>query len=1746
MKKLKKLLAVSLVAASMAFGASAADDIVYNFDSAAGMTGWSTQLMRYNFEPGYFNGYAYERSANLSDPYFMSPVIDINAEDYRYIVVNMRYSLDATWKMSGDVFFLVPDGTWNQANSVNSGNFANATEWDFVDIVFDMTKNEAWKGQIKQIRVDPFDVPGTIAVKSITLTNTLPEPKVEEKEEDKPTTGEEPKKQVGVFLKPNTYADNFADVLSTEWYAKEVASAYELGIIGGKSATVFDPAGGMTVAEAITMAARTRNAYGSADYDFSVKDGEEWFAPYVNYAVANGIIGADTFTDYNKPITRGEMALVFANVLPSSEYTYINSVTAIPDVPVSSPYYNSVYKLYNAGIAMGGDAAGTFRPDTGIIRAEAAAIINRVALKENRVSKNLVMNVPATDRDMFVMSSEAKYLMDDEKFMNTIRGGVPSAWDVVKVYDTPSKETRPSNIIADTSEEQEAYFKRNIFDVKDGVLDLQFGARIYGSTGAYVSFVDTDGNPVMEIMLDGGKFKVLSADGSYTDTGITLNTNDVHYNVHVNLDRRTFDLGINGIYGGTYPLSSANTVSEFRFGTTKKGYITITADYAFLYHNFLMHEKFVNAPNNILPYHINTISDGGKVEKYAADAQSAKYANGGYVALKSNANGTTGIHGNFEKATGNVVFETYVLLPDETNGAKIAITSNGNDVFYLTTADGNFVAPNGAAVKYVTKNLWHIIRFEADTATGKALVKINGKDVGTYDFANTASFIDGYKVTYTPNAASAMYVDDISAFVKLPYPEDYVPEPVIPNGDDYFVGLNVCSMWREGSHYGWDEISAYPEITPVLGYYDEGNPEVSDWEIKMMTEHGIDYQIFCWYPDGNITAPVQHSNMNSAIIDGYFNARYSDKMQFAIMWENYNTSGMSLQDFKDYTIPYWIEYFFKDDRYVKIDNKPLFTIWQTDNKFGDCSFKEAMDALREACKEAGFAGCEILLYSSNTDPAYEATLESLGIDGILAYHWGTDGANADKQAANLTAYGALDYTIPTISVGFDNVGWGMTNQVRNGLLDPADYPKLAEIVKSTVHTRKASGAKYANMVNISTWNEYGEGTYVMPTERFGFGYLDAIRTAFTKNNTKHSDLTLTDAQRQRINYLFDQDRQLLRPQILEKAEATEKVDPYAGAEVIKKFTFENETLDSFTYWGGDDTKIENGIVSYKPTIKDPVFFWKNSFEPISAEKANVIRIRAKITSDTESVATLFFKTDDGKDFAQDKAVTAKHVLGEWNDYYFDFRENVHWKDNIINLRIDLTEYTSDLVEMESVEFLYIPMEAATGPFTVDIIGAKLDLIKEPDRTGGGLMTVLFPESGMLSRMKSTYTWDKNTKLLTITNGEHTFSVTIGTDEAVIDGKATKLYAKTYMYDGLPVIPLDTLATALGYFPVYHENGGGVSIMLESAADYDIIKNREKGKYEFNLDGDVEDWTEQMVTIETKGGNLVATATGGDPAIGSPELYLKAEKYPTIVVRMKWDRDSDKNDYACIYFRTANTGLSDTRRVDIPLEKSSGGEFVELRFDMTKSLQWYGDIPSIRFDPFNSTGSFEIDYIRFEEDPFVAMSEALQKEWKENLSDTIVNGDAEISYFNTMTSSNAEVTIVERHEGGNFCYDVKSNGGQNWTYFMHKVKFEPGATYVVEFDARMTGTNAGDTTPGISTGIYINAQYDGTDTRDHTAAVTGGALVMSDKIEWTHFKGEISIDEKCNNVNDIISIFTDPIDGGGASYQIDNFTMTKKK
>lgn len=181
------------------------------------------------------------------------------------------------------------------------------------------------------------------------------------------------------------YVLPFMDVPADAWYRTYVEEAHQSGIINGKRVDRFDPDAGMTVAEAVKIAA---SIYASENREnISKASGDAaWYQPYIDFCYDKNIIESGVELDWEKAATRAEMSYLFARC--SSDMAEINTdatLNMIPDVDTDTLYNSEILKLYKTGIAVGSDSNYTFNPNSGVTRSEAAAFIARIINNTYRI-----------------------------------------------------------------------------------------------------------------------------------------------------------------------------------------------------------------------------------------------------------------------------------------------------------------------------------------------------------------------------------------------------------------------------------------------------------------------------------------------------------------------------------------------------------------------------------------------------------------------------------------------------------------------------------------------------------------------------------------------------------------------------------------------------------------------------------------------------------------------------------------------------------------------------------------------------------------------------------------------------------------------------------------------------------------------------------------------------------------------------------------------------------------------------------------------------------------------------------------------------------------------------------------------------------------------------------------------------------------------------------------------------------------
>ena len=174
------------------------------------------------------------------------------------------------------------------------------------------------------------------------------------------------------------------------WGYSYIEASHKMGLLNGTTATTYAPNTDLTVAAAVKLAVCMNILYNGGDPLKDIApDPKVWYKPYMEYALAHGIIESDLSSREAEKITRSEYVYIFSRALPAEAFKEINNVAVgdIPDVKsCNTKYEQAIYKFYRAGIVIGNDK-GQFMPDKTISRAEVATILVRMMDASFRVKK---------------------------------------------------------------------------------------------------------------------------------------------------------------------------------------------------------------------------------------------------------------------------------------------------------------------------------------------------------------------------------------------------------------------------------------------------------------------------------------------------------------------------------------------------------------------------------------------------------------------------------------------------------------------------------------------------------------------------------------------------------------------------------------------------------------------------------------------------------------------------------------------------------------------------------------------------------------------------------------------------------------------------------------------------------------------------------------------------------------------------------------------------------------------------------------------------------------------------------------------------------------------------------------------------------------------------------------------------------------------------------------------------------------
>lgn len=188
----------------------------------------------------------------------------------------------------------------------------------------------------------------------------------------------------------------FSDVPQDKWYYSDVHISYALSLMSGMGGGRFAPDGTVLIGQTVAVAVRVYERYNGIP-DESAAYERPWYLYYMERAKSYGILtGQLADASPTRPATRAEVAAILVKALPAGELGAINTVTELPDYDSSDLYWGAVVTLYQAGVLIGDDSYGTFRPDSPIRRSELAAILIRLVRPETRKHFTLEEYLPVT------------------------------------------------------------------------------------------------------------------------------------------------------------------------------------------------------------------------------------------------------------------------------------------------------------------------------------------------------------------------------------------------------------------------------------------------------------------------------------------------------------------------------------------------------------------------------------------------------------------------------------------------------------------------------------------------------------------------------------------------------------------------------------------------------------------------------------------------------------------------------------------------------------------------------------------------------------------------------------------------------------------------------------------------------------------------------------------------------------------------------------------------------------------------------------------------------------------------------------------------------------------------------------------------------------------------------------------------------------------------------------------------------
>lgn len=1083
----------------------------------------------------------------------------------------------------------------------------------------------------------------------------------------------------------------------------------------------------------------------------------------------------------------------------------------------------------------------------------------------------LITAIVIGNSTIFTVAAADYHIDDTFRYIAGAEISPVSGWDFNKIGGDVLYTANKGVILSDTSYKAPVSMERTLSH-KEGS-NITFEAVLKPDRRADgIELVLLSGSDVAVRIYTTPKMLMLSNGDSSEELCTYSQDNEIGVKITVDTAAKTVTPVING---KTYASKSIkyDKLDKLKISTPEKFKVNLYVDSVKAYSGYSMNERFISSCG-IIPDNWKLTGEAELVKNNNATDPD--------VYSMSLAQGSSAKTDFSPIKNGKSRYELRFLAEDSAS----FVWRSGESTVINIKADGSKLTVNGTDIGSYNPSVWQRMEIEVDSGNKTAAVMKNGKYV-LRNIQLSSTEINTFSATAE---GAGMFIDDILVYTDT-RSEISVPAINAASSNDKYVGMMRCDIWREGNHLGWDYILPYEENHPYLGFYDDGNSVVSDWETKWMAEHGVDFQLHCWFLPQNYTndtGAIKTPNNAFAIEDGYFHSNYSDKLDFAIMWENTTTKDITYNTFVNCIIPYWVEYYLSDERYASVDNKAVIGIYNVSAFLegvgggSTATAKQALDTLREECVKLGYSGAYILCCSKGLSSLSQEA--EMGFDACHAYSWRdfSDGADVQKDYLSRAAANAKSAGIgivPTASIGIDETPWGRPS---GNIHTPAVFKEIVEYANTISST--------GNMLLLDNWNEFGEGHYIMPAGKAGFGYLDAVREVLT-DNALHTDIVPSEGEKAAMGMLFDKSR---------KPKPTgEAVVPY-GTEAAYEWTGE-ELYNSWKGTSNLNLAYGSGILSGSSASYDTAILAKGLNIPL--ENVNYIEVCVQRKC-ADTTVKMYYMTDNDTGFTESKSIYVyAGVSNEWETLYIPVWKNTDFTGTLKQLRFDIINSAGSF-GLKSIRLL---KGDGADLSTLYIDGEKVS-INTPLQTADGVLYADFTDIAKCFGAGTTYDAQLDAVKFFVNGDEYIFSAD-GT--LFCNNNMLKKYSPLKAMCSTYMLPLEVAADIFGYMLA----GDGSAVMTRKPLFPEITYSASddvdsSGKWIYRnlaLDPDCEDLSKFWQSTYTNDADTMSVS--GECHSGTGSIEKLVTRYNRLGVEADLKANNDYHFSA--WMRDKSSGNSNT-------------------------------------------------------------------------------------------------------------------------------------------------------------------------------------------------------------------------------------------